>query len=85
MNDDDNLNEYDPLVLFRCRNPQCRQTFTPSTYMNVSEHLVHFICPICGSKYEAQYADVEGFPGKEVIMLIEPPRMIYKGTRIASS
>ena len=49
------------------------------------EQKVFFECPICGSQYEAQYSPMSEFPDQEVIMLLERPRLIYTGTRIASS
>lgn len=79
------LSRIDPLVIYRCKNRQCRQTFTPSTIMNVEELKVFFECPICGSQYEAQYSPMSEFPDQEVIMLLERPRLVYTGTRIASS
>ncbi|MCK5184686.1 MAG: hypothetical protein KAQ95_10290 [Candidatus Heimdallarchaeota archaeon] len=79
------LSRIDPLVIYRCKNRQCRQTFTPSTIMNVEELKVFFECPICGSQYEAQYSLMSEFPDQEVIMLLERPRLVYTGTRIASS
>ena len=53
--------------------------------MNVEELKVFFECPICGSQYEAQYSLMSEFPDQEVIMLLERPRLVYTGTRIASS
>ncbi len=53
--------------------------------MNVEEQKVFFKCPICGSQYEAQYSPISEFPDQEVIMLLERPRLVYTGTRIASS
>ena len=79
------LSRIDPLVIYRCKNRLCRQTFTPSTIMNVEELKVFFECPICGSQYEAQYSPMSEFPDQEVIMLLERPRLVYTGTRIASS
>jgi len=79
------LSRIDPLVIYKCKNGQCRQTFTPSTIMNVEESKVFFECPICGSQYEAQYSPISEFPDREVIMLLERPRLIYTGTKIASS
>ena len=79
------LSQIDPLIIYRCKNRQCRQTFTPSTIMNVEEKKVFFECPICGSQYEAQYSPVSEIPDQQIIMLLERPRLIHTGTRIASS
>lgn len=75
----------DPLVVFRCKNRQCRQTFTPSTIMLVEEQKIFFECPLCGSKYEANYTAVSEIADQQAIMLQERPRLVYLGTRIASS
>jgi len=53
--------------------------------MLVEEQLVFFVCPICGSRYEAQYTYVSGISDQEIIMLQERPRLTFLGTRIASS
>ncbi|NHJ05429.1 MAG: hypothetical protein EAX90_11430 [Candidatus Heimdallarchaeota archaeon] len=78
-----NLTGTDPLVIFRCRNKQCRQIFSPSIIMN--DVIVQFVCPICGSRYEAQYINTGVHSDQQAIMLIETPRLVYLGTRIASS
>ncbi|MGC9778742.1 MAG: hypothetical protein HZR80_05825 [Candidatus Heimdallarchaeota archaeon] len=83
MNKD--LTDIDPLIIFRCKNHQCRQIFSPSTMMNVAKQKVFFECPVCGSQYEAQYALVSGYSNNEVIILQERPRLVYVRTRIASS
>ena len=75
----------DPLVIFRCKNKQCRQIFTPSPIMNDAENKIYFECPICASKYEAQYTDTNLHSEHKSIMLVERPKMVYLGTRIASS
>ncbi|MEA2069734.1 MAG: hypothetical protein U9O98_00435 [Asgard group archaeon] len=80
-----NITNLNPLVIFRCKNPRCRQIFSPSSIMAVAEHKIYFKCPVCGSKYEAQYADVEALADHEAIMLLERPKMVSQGTRIASS
>ncbi|MHA1435021.1 MAG: hypothetical protein ACTSO7_14365 [Candidatus Heimdallarchaeota archaeon] len=83
MNTD--LSGMDPLIIYRCKNIQCKQMFTPSTLLNDAEQILYFECPICGSKYEAQYTNAGKKPNQEIIMLVERPRMIHIGTRIASS
>jgi len=80
-----NLDQIDPLIIFRCKNKICRQTFTPSTILNTNEQKLFFVCPICASKYEAKYTVVSGIPNQEVIMLLEMPRLVFLGTKIASS
>lgn len=59
--------------------------FTPSTLLNDAEQILYFDCPICGSRYEAQYTFAGNNPDQEIIMLVERPRMIHLGTKIASS
>jgi hypothetical protein len=75
----------DPLIIFRCKNPQCRQTFKPAPILNDNTKIVVFKCPICGSKYKARYITMTPLKEQETIMLTERPKMVYQGTRIASS
>ena len=79
------LSDKDPLIIFRCKNKQCLHIFTPSAIMIIKKQKIYFECPICGSKYKAQYTEVEGYPKHHVIMLLERPQLIYLGTKIASS
>ena len=53
--------------------------------MLVEEQKVFFECPVCGSRYEAHYASVSEITDQQAIMLQERPRLIYLGTKIASS
>ena len=82
---DIDIAKIDPLIIYRCKNPQCRQVFNPQTMMNDAEKKVSFECPICGSKYEAQFRSTSINNDQEAIMLLERPRLIDLGTRIASS
>jgi hypothetical protein len=50
-----------------------------------NKRIVYFECPICGSKYEARYTRLDPYMNRDVIMLQEKPRLIYLGTRLASS
>ncbi|MHA1440631.1 MAG: hypothetical protein ACTSPK_02045, partial [Candidatus Heimdallarchaeota archaeon] len=74
MNTD--LSSMDPLVIYRCKNSQCKQMFTPSTMLNDALQILSFECPICGSRYEAEYTYTGNNPEQEVIMLVERPRLI---------
>jgi hypothetical protein len=53
--------------------------------MLAEEQKIFFECPVCASRYEANYIYVSEMPEQEAIMLQEYPRLIYLGTRIASS
>ncbi|MFW9923645.1 MAG: hypothetical protein ACFFDW_10215 [Candidatus Thorarchaeota archaeon] len=79
------ISAIDPLIVFRCKNKQCRHIFTPAAMLNDHTKKVSFECPQCGSKYEASYNEVGGNPNQHAIMLLERPKMVYLGTRIASS
>ncbi|RLI72388.1 MAG: hypothetical protein DRP02_01895 [Candidatus Gerdarchaeota archaeon] len=73
------------MVIFRCKNKQCKHIFTPSTILIVEEQKLFFECPLCGSRYEANYIQIADKLDHEIIMLREWPRLIHLGTRIASS
>ncbi|NHJ47779.1 MAG: hypothetical protein FK733_08325 [Asgard group archaeon] len=79
------LTDVDPLLVFRCKNRLCRQTFNPSTYLKENEQILYFECPVCGSIYEAHYVRLEQQMNRKVIMLQETPRLTHLGTRLASS
>jgi hypothetical protein len=79
------ISDVDPLLVFRCKNKLCRQIFNPSTYLKENEQTLYFECPICGSRYEAQYIQLKHQLNRKVIMLQETPRLVYVGTRLASS
>ncbi|NHJ41389.1 MAG: hypothetical protein FK731_15265 [Asgard group archaeon] len=75
----------DPLIIFRCKNKQCRHIFTPSTLLIEAKQKLYFECPLCGSQYEAKYTLMKPIANHEVITLQEKPRLVHLGTRIASS
>jgi len=75
----------DPLIIFRCKNKQCRQIFPPAPILSEADKKLYFECPMCGSKYEAHYTNVGIYADQQSIMLQERPKMVYQGTKIASS
>ena len=79
------LKNADPLIIFRCKNKQCRHIFTPTTLLIEAKLKLYFECPLCGSQYEAKYSLMKPIADHEVITLQEKPRLIHLGTRIASS
>lgn len=79
------ISKMDPLIIFRCKNKNCRHIFTPAPLLDENAQIVRFKCPFCDSKYEAQYNNVGVQADQKVIMLLERPRLTYLGTKIASS